>query len=220
MTYKPPDRMTDRWRHRPELSEVHGTVYWHLLIDQAAPVRETVATAQSTLSAFPDLHLTPDRWLHITIFPIGSRGDVSAEQLADLIGQARDRLVPIPPIPLVVGRVLYHPEAIAVAVRPRRALTPLFDIARLATRASIRRSFMPDQDGPIWVPHITLAYGTADRPAGPIIAGLGHDLPERGLVITSMSLVVQRGPEQSWNWEVIGTARLGLPDVLPGGCGW
>ncbi len=210
MAYQLPDRMTDRWRHRPEIPEDHGTVYWHLLVDDTAPVRQLVATAQDTLSAFPGLHLTPQRWLHVTILPIGPRNEISADLLADLLGEARHRLHQVPPIRASVGRVLYHPEAVAVAVRPRWALAPLYDIAGQATRTTLRgpSSGLDVRDAE-WLPHITLAYGTTDQPAGPIIDALGRDIEEHELLVTEMSLVVQWGPEQAWNWEVIGAARLG-----------
>jgi hypothetical protein len=50
-----------------------------------------------------------------------------------------------------------------------------------------------------------------------VIAALGKALPEYEITITEMSLVVQDGPEDLWNWQVAGSARLlGAPRASSG----
>jgi hypothetical protein len=105
-----------------------------------------------------------------------------------------------------VERVLYHPEAIAIKVSPASALAPVLSAARDATREVLGASAA--EDGKEWAPHLTLRYSAGEQPAAPVIAELGTALPAREVTIGDMSLVVQDGPEQSWNWRVAGTARL------------
>ena len=61
---------------------------------------------------------------------------------------------------------------------------------------------------PQWTPHLTLCYSTGEQPAAPVIAALGKALPPCAVTIDQLSLVVQNGPEQLWDWRVVGTARL------------
>jgi 2'-5' RNA ligase len=103
--------------------------------------------------------------------------------------------------------VLYHPEAIALAVSPGDDLTPLLEAVQAATRAAT------GDDGVLahqpWTPHLTVAYSSARQPAAPIIAAVGRELPPCDMVIRAVSLVDQDGPEDLWNWEAIGRVPLG-----------
>jgi 2'-5' RNA ligase len=60
-----------------------------------------------------------------------------------------------------------------------------------------------------WMPHLTVCYSTGEQPAAPVIAELGKAIPACEVTIDRMSLVVQSGPEQLWDWWVAGTAPLG-----------
>lgn len=58
-------------------------------------------------------------------------------------------------------------------------------------------------------PHLTVCYSTGEQPAAPVIAELGKGIPACEITIDRLSLVVQNGPEQLWDWRVAGTALLG-----------
>lgn len=51
------------------------------------------------------------------------------------------------------------------------------------------------------MPHMTLCYSTGKQPAAPVIAELGKTLPTLNVTIRELSLVVQDGPEDLWNWR-------------------
>jgi hypothetical protein len=59
-----------------------------------------------------------------------------------------------------------------------------------------------------WTPHLTVCYSTGEQPAAPVIALLGKAIPRCEVTIDRLSLVVQNGTEQLWDWQVAGTARL------------
>jgi hypothetical protein len=60
-----------------------------------------------------------------------------------------------------------------------------------------------------WTPHVTVCYSTGEQPAAPVIAELGKAIPACEFTIDRLSLVIQNGPEQLWDWRVAGTALLG-----------
>ncbi len=123
---------------------------------------------------------------------------------------AASLLADVPPVTVTLGRVLYHPEAIMLGVTPAETLQPIHDAAVQATQQA---TGTPDTgtDPPSWIPHITICYSTADRPAQPLIDALGLQLPSCDIQVSALSLVIQHGPERTWDWSIIDTIHLGEP---------
>lgn len=90
---------------------------------------------------------------------------------------------------------------------PPGALAPVLAAARAAMPGSSSDHSEADGQAASWVPHVTLCYSAGEQPAGPVIGELGKALPDCEITIDAMSLVVQAGPEQSWDWRVAGTVR-------------
>lgn len=211
-----PVQFTDRWdssrsRSRPSFD---SAVCWHLLLGSHAPAQAAAATARQRLARFPGLYMTPPEWLHVTVLRAGTVPQVTQDDMTHMLARAQAYLAPTPPAAVTLERVFYHPEAIVLSASPRSALAPVLTAARDATREVLGTD---PGNGREWVPHMTLCYSTAEQPAAPVIAELGKTLPAREVTINEMSLVVQEGPEDQWNWRVIGSARLlgghGAPDV-------
>ena len=89
--------------------------------------------AQQRLSGFDGLHMTPLRWLHVTTLLAGPAADFSPDKLRQMTQTAADLLATTPPAAVTLGQVLYHPEAIMLAVTPAETLTAIYDATRLAT---------------------------------------------------------------------------------------
>ena len=120
---------------------------------------------------------------------------------------AAERLAETNPIAARIGKILYHAEAITLAVTPTESLAPI----RAAAVAATEELGMTATDRRDWMPHITLCYSTADQAARPIIDALGKQLPQREISVNSLSLVIQDGPERDWNWTTVSTIRLHAP---------
>jgi 2'-5' RNA ligase len=203
-----PAEMTDRWQHRAEPAPGEGLIYWHMLVGDNPEVLALASDARRRLAPFAGLHLTPLAWLHMTVLIAGSASEISEEQIRQMSSAAGRLLADIPPVTVTVGKILYHPEAIMLAVRPVEALQPVLDAAQEATQA-VTGSPGRAGNGLPWAPHITIAYSTAQQSAKPIMTALGRSLPERSVQISAVSLVNQRGPERSWDWRPEATVRLG-----------
>src|SRR5262249_36266800 len=145
-----------------------------------------------------------DKWLHITTFVAGPLAGFSDARLTEMATTARSLLSGIEPIPVDLGTILYHPRAIMLGIQPVHALEPVRAAARRATSPVVATG-----EASRWIPHTTIAYSAASQPAAPIIAALGMEFPSRRSVIQSVSLVVQWGPERSWDWEPVGTIEFG-----------
>ena len=91
--------------------------------------------------------------------------------------------------------MLYHPEAITLGVGPQGALDPA--AATIRDAASSTPAIPGDVTDGSWIPHVTVAYSTEDQAAGPIIPALGRELPTCQIIVDSVSLVAQHGPERS-----------------------
>jgi 2'-5' RNA ligase len=200
-----PERMENRWSSaRGDTAPGDGTVYWHMLLGDDAEVRDLAALARARLSGFDGLHFTPDEWLHITTLAAGPRDKFSDSRLAEMSKATEEALSGWDPRPVTFGRILYHPQAIILEVEPKSALEPVRTVVQRTT-GSVALNRETDH----WIPHVTVAYSTASQPAGPIVAALGMRLPSCTATIRSVSLVVQWGPERSWDWEVVSTIRFG-----------
>jgi hypothetical protein len=202
-----PDQLTDRWQHRPELPPGEGAVSWHMLMRGYPEVVDMARQAQQRLAHFDGLHMTPLRWLHITTLLVGPAADLSADKLSRMIETAADLLAGTPPAAVTLGRILYHPEAIMLAVTPAETLTAIYNAARSSTYR-ITGKHPPNSGPPRWTPPVTICYSASSQPAKPIIDALGMQLPGRDIDIDSLSLVVQHGPERSWDWSIVDTIRL------------
>ncbi len=203
-----PVEMADRWQNRAGPAPGEGLIYWHMLVGTDPEVVALAHEARRKLAQFTGLHLTPYAWLHITALNAGLATQISPEQIRQMSTTAARLLADMPPITATLGKVLYHPEAIMLAVQPAEVLTPVQDAVETATREATGRSQRPGNKLP-WTPHITIAYSTARQSAEPIIAALGRSLPERKVQISAVSVVNQRGPERNWDWHPEATIRFG-----------
>jgi 2'-5' RNA ligase len=201
--------MIDRWQDRAELAPGEGVIYWHMLVGTDPDVIALVQEARRKLARFSGLHLTPYAWLHMTALIAGDASEITGEQIRQMASVAGRLLADIPPATVTIGKILYHPEAIMLAARPAEALLPVLEAVREATQAVTGGLGRAGNKLP-WTPHITIAYSTSRQPAEPIVAALGHSLPERKVHISEVSLVNQRGPERGWDWNPEATIRLGI----------
>lgn len=208
-----PGKMTNRWNNRAEPQPGQGTVYWHMLMKDQPDVADLARQARERLAPFgTGLHMTPPAWLHMTALMAGPAEGFTANQLQQMTDTASGLLADLQPVGVTVGRILYHPEAIMLGVTPVRALQPIHDAAMQATKHATGGQ---EPDLSPWVPHITICYSTSDQPAQPLIDALGMQLPGRDIQISALHLVVQHGPERSWDWSIIDTIRLAgaVPDL-------
>lgn len=201
-----PVRFTGRWGNHSRLS-YDNAVCWHVLLGGDTGAQAAAAAARHRLAGFASLHMTPPGWLHVTVLWAGTAETVTQDDMSRVLTTAQAKLAGTAPVTVTLQHVLYHPEAIALSVAPRSALAPVLVAAQTATREALG----PDTTGGEeagWVPHVTLCYCTAEQPTAPVIAKLGETIPPCEVTIGELSLVVQDGPEDEWNWRVVGHARL------------
>jgi 2'-5' RNA ligase len=203
-----PAEMIDRWQKRVEPAPGKGLIYWHMLLGDHPGVVAMARSAQQRLAPFTGLHMTPLKWLHMTALIGGSADEITGPELQQMAAAASRQLAATPPITVTLEKVLYHPEAIMLAARPRDALIPVLEAARSATYEVTGQYGQPGNQSP-WTPHITVCYSTARQPARPIMSALGHELPGRSVQISTVSVVIQRGPERQWDWNPVATIRFG-----------
>lgn len=202
-----PAEFIDRWQHRAEPAPGEGLVYWHMLVGQHPEVTALARQAQQRVAAFGGWHLTPLEWLHMTALIAGPADQLSAEHIERMAAVATRLLAGTGPIPVTLGKILYHPEAIMLAAVPVGVLAPVRDAVLAATHEVTGADGRPASAGP-WTPHVTVCYSTSCQPAGPVIEALGRHLPEAVIEVSEVSLVIQNGPERQWDWDPVATIRL------------
>ena len=209
-----PAQFTGRWDNQARLS-YDDAVCWHVLLGGDAAVQAAAASARKRLARFTGLHMTPAEWLHVTIMRAGTSDVITPDDMSRMLDRAQAELAHAAPVTVTFQRVFYHPEAIVLSAAPSSALAPVFTAARAATR-EVLGADAGDVEGDGFAPHLTLCYSTSEQPAAPVIAELGKTLPPCQVTISELSLVIQDGPEDQWNWRVAGSARLmGGPSAAP-----
>jgi 2'-5' RNA ligase len=204
-----PSQTADRWESRPDPVPGQEKLYWHILFDDNPQVRALAAVGKERLASFAGLHFTPERWLHITTFVAGLASEVTVAETSDMIEQAEQLLSGVQPIDIALGKVLYHPEAIAIGISPFNALDVVMDAVEKATNSAIRTREPAGRER--WIPHVTLAYSTSVQPASPIISALGDELPTCAARVSCIHLIIQEGPERHWKWRSIAKVPFGAP---------
>ena len=195
-----PTTMADHWWQRPGRLPGRELYHWHMLFHDQPEVRELVAMAQQRLTGLPGLDMVPEGWLHLTTFIVGFADEISDDSIEAMTAEARLRLAAVAPIPVTLGRVLYHPQAVALALEPPGVLDPVLDAVRAATLAA---GWAGHTDTDPWIPHVSVAYSHASGPAAPIIEALGRWLPTAEITVRSVSLVAQTQVGRSWQWREI-----------------
>jgi len=206
----PPAQMIDRWHNRAEPGPDESTIYWHMLMNDQPQVIDLARDAQQRLARFPGLHMTPLERLHMTTLVAGPAEHFSPDQLRQMITAASAMLADTPAVTVTVGGIVYHPEAIMLDVKPKRALAHVHDAVRAATM-TVTGGHDTDGTPPRWIPHITICYSTAAQAMAPIVAALGPQQGRCQIQISTVSLVIQNGPERLWDWHTAGTIHLVEP---------
>jgi hypothetical protein len=206
----PPALMIDRWHNRAEPGPGQSTLYWHMLMNDHQQVVDLARDAQQRLAQFPGLHMTPLERLHMTALVAGPSEHFSQDQLRQMIKVASAMLADTPAITVTVGGIVYHPEAIMLDVKPKRALASIHDAVQAATM-TVTSKLDTDGTPPRWIPHITICYSTAEQAMAPIVAALGPQPRQCQIQISTVSLIIQHGPERLWDWRTAGTVHLAEP---------
>lgn len=205
-----PTDTRDRWRDRAQLDSDKGAIYWHMLFRDNPAVLGAARSAQAKLSAFHGLHMTPEKWLHATALVAGTTDDISSDDLNLMLSDVRRSLRGVRPIDVCITKVLYHPEAIMLGFAPEGALDPIHAAVRNATLAVTGRVGTVTGPADRWTPHLTISYSTAEQPMAPLVAALGQEVPKCDVTVDAVSLVIQWGAERLWDWQPVGTAKLGI----------
>jgi 2'-5' RNA ligase len=208
-----PTLMADHWRPKPGRRPGQPRYHWHMLFHDQPEVRRLAAAAQRKLAGLSGLDLVPEQWLHLTTFGVGYADEVPQASLDVMAAAGGQALAAVDPIPVTLGRIIYYPEAVVLAVEPPGALQPVLEAVTAATRAAGcdgRTSTNP------WLPHVTVAYSHDTGPAAPIIAALGHWLPSTEITIKSVSLVAQSQVGRSWQWQPVAEVHLADPGAGTG----
>jgi 2'-5' RNA ligase len=200
-----PTQMADHWWQRPGRLPGRMLYQWHLAFHDQPKVIELAEMAQARLQGLPGLDMVAPHLLHLTTLIVGFADEIPENTVEKMVSGARKRLALVAPIPVTLGRVGYHPQAVTLIVEPGDTLNPVLAAVREATDAAGCQGYT---DTDPWIPHVSVAYSHSDGPAAPIIHALGRWLPKTQVTIKSINLVAQTQIEHSWQWEPVAEVHL------------
>jgi 2'-5' RNA ligase len=208
-----PERLASHWWQRPGRHPGREQYHWHMLFHDQPAVRDLAAAAQERLAGLAGLDAVPPPWLHLTTTIVGFADEVPDDRIEAMVGEARRLLAAIAPIPVRLGRVLYSPEAVTLAVEPWGALDPVLEAVQAAAAFA---GCDGHTDTNPWVPHVSVAYSSGPGPAAPVVEALGTRLPEVHVAMRSISLVAQTQVGHSWQWRPVAEVPFaGQPAPTP-----
>jgi 2'-5' RNA ligase len=200
-----PAQLSSHWWQRPGRTPGRELYHWHLLFHDQPALTGLVATAQAKLAGLAEIDPVPIQWLHLTTLIVGFADEVPAQAIEVMTEQARARLAPVAPIPILLRHVVYDPEAVVLVVEPFGVLDPVLAALR---SAAVAAGIQAEADEDVWLPHISIAYSNRTAPAAPVIDALGTRLPDTKVRISSASLVAQTQVGHSWQWRHLAQAQL------------
>src|SRR5438132_1596303 len=159
-----PTQMVDHWWQRPGRRPGRELYHWHILFHDQPVVRQLAATAQERVARLPGLDPVPLPWLHITTYILGFVDEVPPNKVELMVSGARRLLAEIPSIPVRLGRIFYHPEAVTFPVEPQGVLNPVLGALRAASDSA---GCPGHTDTNPWRPHLSVAYSNGVSPAAP-----------------------------------------------------
>ncbi len=113
-----PMQMANHWWQRPGRHPGRELYHWHMLFHDQPAVQQLAAAAQERLAGLPGLDIVPIRWLHLTTYIVGFVDEIPESKVKTIVAEAGRLLAQVPPIPITLGRIFYHPEAITLPVEP------------------------------------------------------------------------------------------------------
>jgi 2'-5' RNA ligase len=203
-----PERMTDHWWWRPGVRPSRRLYVWHILLDDQPDVLALARQCQALLADVPGLDLVPAPWLHMTTQIVGFADEIDDAEVDAMCESAAKRLQRLEPVPVTLGRVLFHSEAVMLGVRSSRALDSVRESVRDAVAGAVRVHQLAD--APDWTPHVTVAYSNRKAPAAPVIEAMRHAPPAADVEIREVSFVSQERVGRSYRWNRVATVPLGI----------
>jgi 2'-5' RNA ligase len=203
-----PERMTDHWWWRPGVRPSRRLYVWHILFEDQPGVGALVQACQVLLTEIPGLDPVSQPWLHMTTQIVGFADEINDTETDAMIEATAKRLQRLEPVPVALGRPLFHSEAVVLGMRPGRALDPVRDSIREAVANTVRIHQLADQ--PDWTPHLTIAYSNREAPAAPVIEAMR---PAPGMVdvrIKEVHLVSQERVDRTYRWNRVAAVSLGI----------
>jgi hypothetical protein len=180
---------------------------WHVTFRDQPAIRDLAARGRDLLRDVPGLDLVPDPWLHLTTQSVGFSDEVSAADLTAITAAARSRLAAVPPAVVTIGPARVLDEGIGCDAHPAAALSPVRDAVRAAIGDVWGPARVPDDAD--WWPHVSLAYASADGPAGPAEVALAGFDEVTAITVTEIQLILLGRDEHVYLWETQATVSLG-----------
>lgn len=154
---------------------------------------------REVLTAYPQLDLVPDRWLHLTTQGVGMLGEVDERDLEAIGDYAAFHLAHLPPFEATVDKPAFTPQAVRFEPEPAEPAAAVRDALRTAI-GQVLPAVPEPADG--FVPHVTIGYGNVEADAAGIIAAIANaDIDPTPLWIDHVDLIELRrdeGPYYSW----------------------
>jgi hypothetical protein len=113
-----PVQMADHWWQRPGRQPGRELYHWHILFHDQPKVRELMESAQERLAGLRDFRSSANPVAAFDHLHRRFADEVPENNVEAVISEARRLLTRIPPIPVTLGRIFYHPEAVTLPVEP------------------------------------------------------------------------------------------------------
>jgi 2'-5' RNA ligase len=199
-----PPSVRNHWWWRPGWAEGRHFYACHLTLDDQPQLRELVAHYQQPLTGIQGIDLIPPQWLHLTMQGIGFTDDISRAELDQLDEALTHELASLAPPTVDFRYLTVHPEAIYLKAHPADALYPLLQRMHHAVASVLGpdRFSEPVPEREKFMPHVSIAYVSADSDSKPIAKAL-QTLTTRSVSITfaKASLLEFHRDRRMYEWS-------------------
>ncbi len=195
------------WRTGRRAFTFH-VVFNNRTVEGVDGLRRLVREYQRAVVDLGGLDPIPAEWLHLTVQGVGFVDEVRDEDVRAIVAAACRRCGALAPFKLTFGPAVVADEGIMLPGTPEGPAQAL----RRALRAAIADVWGPARvpEGEAFIPHVTVAYSSADGSAERIVLAVEESAPESATVtVRAATLIVLDRDARMYRWTSYAPVALG-----------
>jgi 2'-5' RNA ligase len=207
--YQALDNLVNHWQ-RPGWTPGRRSYHWLIAFENSPALHTLAARCQAALQDDTMLDLVPLNRLHITLERAGFVDEISEAEARAIAEASQARCVTIPAPTLVIGPLAGSAGAVRLSAGPHEPLYTILMAVRAAI-AEVRGAPAVPGDVRQFIPHVSIAYSNAARPAQPLVARVAglRALGTATVQVTTVQFVELRREGHRYAWDKLAETTLG-----------
>jgi len=153
--------------------------------------------------------VVPTRWLHQTLYMLGSASAVTATEVDQMIRCVRAAVGLWAPMRMTYGPAVISAQSVTLRVSPAEPAAQLHGTVLTAAAVTVGNRAPTPPNVPYWG-HMSIGYANSAVDDGPLVSWLaGHPVEPVTVTVRAIHLVRQTYRDHMFSWEPLAAIPLG-----------